>query len=149
IQISPNGTNPVGTTHTFTAHVNVSDGSGGFVNAPAGTPISFTIDSGPGSFTTPNPCTTVGSSGNCTITITSASIGTSVVSAHVTTSVGGVTLTRDTDGVGDNSGPATKVWVSAQIAIAPSATNEVGHAHTFTLTLTKNSGAGMVPAPGE
>ena len=57
IQITPNGVNRVGQTHTFTAHVNVNDGSG-FVNAPDGTQISFTIDSGPGSFTSANPCTT-------------------------------------------------------------------------------------------
>ena len=50
IQITPNGVNRVGQTHTFTAHVNVNDGTG-FVNAPDGTQISFTIDSGPGAFT--------------------------------------------------------------------------------------------------
>ena len=50
------------TTHTFTAHVNVNDGNG-FVNAPDGTQISFTIDSGPGTFTSANPCTTVGGDG--------------------------------------------------------------------------------------
>ena len=50
IQITPNGVNRVGDTHTFTAHVNVNDGTG-FVNAPDGTQISFTIDAGPGSFT--------------------------------------------------------------------------------------------------
>ena len=33
IQITPNGVNRVGATHTFTAHVNVNDGTG-FVNAP-------------------------------------------------------------------------------------------------------------------
>ena len=36
IQITPNGVNRVGQTHTFTAHVNVNDG-GGFAPAPAGT----------------------------------------------------------------------------------------------------------------
>src|SRR5262249_5134549 len=41
IQISPNGTNPVGANHVFTAHVNVNDGSGaGFQPAPDGTQIS-------------------------------------------------------------------------------------------------------------
>jgi len=110
ISITPNGTNPVGTTHTFTAHVNVNNGSG-FANAPAATPISFTIDGGgPGSFTTPNPCATVAATGSCTITLTSATAGTTVVSAHVTASVGGVTLTRHTNGSGANSGPATKLW---------------------------------------
>ena len=58
----------------------------GFVNAPAGTSISFTIVSGPGSFTTANPCTTVGTTGSCTVTPRSRpTTGTTVVSAHVTT----------------------------------------------------------------
>ena len=38
IQITPaTATNPVGTNHTLHCHINVNDGSGGFVNAPAGT----------------------------------------------------------------------------------------------------------------
>src|SRR5204863_5965929 len=36
ISISPNGVNRVGATHTFTAHVDVNDGTG-FVNATDGT----------------------------------------------------------------------------------------------------------------
>ena len=62
IQITPNGTNPVGTTHTFTAHVNVNDGTG-FANAPAGTHVGFTIDSGPGHVRPADRCTTVGAHG--------------------------------------------------------------------------------------
>src|SRR4051794_13632578 len=57
ISITPNGVNRVGQTHTFTAHVNVNTGSG-FVPAPDGTQINFTIDGGPGAFTSANPCTT-------------------------------------------------------------------------------------------
>jgi hypothetical protein len=71
IQITPDGTNRVGATHTFTAHVAINTGSG-FSNAPDGTAISFTIDSGPGSFTTTSPCTTTGGTGSCTIGLTSA-----------------------------------------------------------------------------
>jgi hypothetical protein len=111
IQITPQlATNPVGVNHVFTGHVNINTGTGGYVNAPDGTQISFTIDSGPGSFTTANPCTTAGGTGSCTITLTSATAGTTVVSAHTTVSVGGVSLTRHTNGSGANSGPATKLW---------------------------------------
>jgi hypothetical protein len=151
IQISPNGVNRVGATHTFTAHVNVNDGlGGGFVNAPDGTAISFTIDSGPGSFTSPNPCTTSGGTGSCTITLSSAVTGVTTVSAHSTLLVSGVSLTRNTNGVGANSGPATKTWVNAAISIAPNATNEVGQPHTFTVTLQKDvgDGAGFVAFAG-
>ena len=68
------------------------------------------------------------------------------VSAHTTVSVGGVSLTRHTNGTGANSNPAVKTWVNARIAIAPNATNEVGQAHTFTVTLQKDTGTGTFVA---
>jgi hypothetical protein len=147
ILITPNGVNHVGLTHVFTAHVNINAGNGaGFVNAPDGTQISFTIDSGPGGFTTVNPCTTAGGSGSCQIGLTSNATGTTTVSAHTNVTVGGVSLHRDTKGSGANSGPASKLWVNAAIQIAPNATNEVGHPHTFTVTLLFDTGSGFVPA---
>jgi hypothetical protein len=70
IQISPlAATNEVGSPHTFTAHVNVNDGSG-FSNAPANTVVGFTKLSGPGVLSA-NSCTTVGTSGECSITLSS------------------------------------------------------------------------------
>src|SRR6266536_3942375 len=150
ISITPSGVNPIGATHTFTGHVEINAGNGaGFVNAPNGTSISFTIDSGPGSFQTASPCTTAGGTGSCTIDLKSLVTGTTTVSAHSMVTVGGISLTRDTNGSGANSNPATKQWVTAKIAIAPSATNEVGHAHTFTVTLQKDPGTGYVAAAGE
>jgi len=150
IQISPNGTNRVGQTHTFTGHVNVNDGTGS-ANAPDGTLISFSIDSGPGSFVGGvNTCTTSGGTGSCTVQITSAVTGVTTVSAHTTLAVDTVSLTRNTDGTGGNSGPATKTWVNAKISIAPTATNEVGHSHMFTVTVMKDTGTGtFVAAAGE
>src|SRR4029079_4209562 len=109
IQVTPPGINPVGATHTFTGHVNVNDGTG-FVNAPDGTQISFTIDSGPGAFTTTNPCVTAGGTGSCSINLSSAVTGVTTVSAHTTLAVSGVTLTRHTDDTGANSDPATKTF---------------------------------------
>ena len=65
-------------------------------------------------------------------------------------SVGGVSLTRDTNGVPANSGPAVKTWVNAKITITPNATNAVGQPHTFTATLSKDTGTGtFVAAAGE
>ena len=62
----------MGTNHTLTGHVNVNDGSG-FANAPAGTLITFSKVSGPGSFVgAVNTCTTIGTTGSCTVQITSA-----------------------------------------------------------------------------
>jgi uncharacterized repeat protein (TIGR01451 family) len=110
IEITPaNATNPISTNHVLTAHVNVNSGTG-FANAPDGTQISFTIDSGPGSLTTANPCTTSGGTGSCSITLTSATPGTTIVSAHTTVVVGGVSLTRNTDGSSANSGAASKLF---------------------------------------
>ena len=156
IQITPNGTNRVGASHTFTAHVNADLGEGGgFQNAPDGTVITFTTVDANGATSTPNPptsCTTAGGTGSCTTTISSPTTGTSTVSAHTTfTTPGGVILTRSTDGTGANSGPAVKTWVNARISITPNATNEVGQPHTFTVALEKDlgDGAGFVPAAGE
>ncbi|HXL42746.1 MAG TPA: hypothetical protein VN960_01670, partial [Gaiellaceae bacterium] len=149
ISITPSGVNPLGATHTFTGHVEINAGNGSWVNAPNGTSISFTIDSGPGAFQTANPCTTSGGSGSCTVDLKSLVAGTTIVSAHSTLSVGGISLTRHTNGSGANSAPATKQWVAAQIAIAPNATNEVGQPHTFTVTLQKDPGSGYVAASGE
>ena len=53
VRIAASGTSEVGITRMLTAHVNVCDGSGSHP-APDGTAIAFTIDSGPGTFTTPS-----------------------------------------------------------------------------------------------
>jgi hypothetical protein len=151
IQISPlTATNPTGTNHTLTGHVNVNDGTD-FVSAPDGTAIGFSILSGPGSFVGGvNSCTTSGGTGSCTVQITSTVTGTTVIRATSTVTVVGVALTRATgDGLAGDSDDAQKSWGSARISIAPNATNEIGQPHTFTVTLEKNTGSGFVPAAGE
>src|SRR4029079_16981437 len=61
IQITPaTASNEIGTTHTLTVHVNVTDVSG-FSNAPVGTTVTANITAGPGSFVgggTSKTCTT-------------------------------------------------------------------------------------------
>jgi hypothetical protein len=152
VQITPpTATNRVGTDHVLTGHVNVNDGSGaGFVNAPAGTTITFAL-TGAGAFDGPSTCTTSGTTGSCTVQIKSTATGSSTVTASTTVTVGGVALTRTTgDGLAGDGAPAQKTWVNAKIAIAPSATNAIGQPHTFTVTLSKDTGTGtFVPAPGE
>jgi hypothetical protein len=144
IQITPaNATNPVGTTHTLTGHVNVNDGSGaGFVNAPDGTVINFTLSNAGGataSFVGPSSCTTPGAgapgSGSCTVVISSPTAGTTTIHATTDVSVGGVSLHRETNNTAGNSGDATKVWLNpdANIQITPpTAVNPVGTNHTLT-----------------
>jgi hypothetical protein len=149
IQLTPpTATNMIGTNHVMTCHVNVNDGSGGFANAPAGTVCTGSIQSGPGSFVGSNQCTTVGATGSCQLTITSATPGTTVVRATTTLSVGGVVLTRATnDAHAGDSPDAQKTWVNARISIAPNGTNEVGHNHTFTVTIEQDTGSGFAPVP--
>jgi hypothetical protein len=152
IQITPaTATNPLGTNHVLTGHVNVNDGSGGFANAPEGTTISFSIVSGPGAFVGPSSCTTVDGSGSCTVTITSSATGSTKIRGATDVTVGGVSLHRETgDEQAGDGADATKLWASAKISIAPSATNEVGQSHTFTVTLLKDTSTGtLVPAAGE
>jgi hypothetical protein len=111
IAITPaTANNPVGTNHVLTLHVDVDPGTG-FVNAPAGTSITASIQSGPGSFVGSPTCLTVAATGSCTVTITSATTGTTVVRGTTTVSVGGVSLTRTTGDahVGD-SADASKNW---------------------------------------
>jgi uncharacterized repeat protein (TIGR01451 family) len=145
IQITPSATNPVGATHTFTAHVNVNN-AGTVGNAPNGTPISFTIDSGPGAFTSPNPCMTAGGTGSCTITLISNVTGATVVSAHVTVSVRGLSLTRQTDGTGGNSTPATKLWAVA--AVQTSVIAASGPITTVTAGTVVHDQVAVAKAPG-
>ena len=130
-------TDTVGDIHVLTAHVDFNNGSGGgFVSAPAGTPITFAIDpsSTTGTFTTPSTCTTIGTTGSCTASITSTLPGVTIVTAGgsfnvCTVAAACATVTRVTgDSLSGDSPAATKTWVKAQPAIAttPSAGGTTG-----------------------
>jgi Prealbumin-like fold domain len=78
------------------------------------------------------------------------------INASVSLTVGGVALTRDTDPVTlapsgpGGTGPATKVFVDAQIGLSPlSDTNGVTENHTVTVSVDQNDGlgGGFVDAP--
>jgi uncharacterized repeat protein (TIGR01451 family) len=132
IQIAGTKTNEVGVDHTFTATVQVNDGSGaGFVNAPDGTKVLFVIqntngasakldatadENGDGIFDNDQIATTTG--GVASVTINSSTAGKVIANAYTYTtaagvntpllSVGGVGLVRDTDtGTSAKSGPST------------------------------------------
>src|SRR6266542_1619439 len=146
IQITPaTDTDEINDTHTLTGHVNINDGTGQ-TNAPAGTTISFAIASGPGSLGS-SSCLTSGGTGSCTVTLTSATPGTTVVNATTTVSVLGNALTRTTNGVGANSGPASKTWVDANIPLPPATdTDAIGDTHTLTAHVNVDPGTGFVNA---
>ncbi len=150
IQISPlTATNAVGQPHIFTGHVNINTGTGGYVNAPAGTTINFTIVSGPGTLSAAS-CTTVGATGSCSVTLNNTTgAGVTIVRAATDVVVGGLTLHRQTgDGLAGDSANATKTWVDANIQISPlAATNAVGSPHVYTGHVNVNDGSGFVNAP--
>jgi hypothetical protein len=139
ISISPNGVNAVGSNHTFTVTVTKND-SGSFV-AASGAHVDVTLTDGSSAVhTSPTgTCTNSGpntdSNGQCTITFTSNTNGTVTGSATASLTVDGVPLSRSTNGQSGNSGTVVKRFVDANISISPpSAVNEVGVEHTFTIT---------------
>jgi len=142
ISITPStATNRVGDPHTFTVTLwkDLGDGAG-FVKAQ-GEDVDFTLtDTNGASHSAPTgSCTTAGANtdanGECTITFTSSATGKVTAHASSTLTLAGLPVTVETDGSSLNSGNAVKTFVDAKISIAPSATNRVGQAHTFTVTL--------------
>ncbi len=142
IAIGPSGVNEVGDDHVFTASVRVDPGTGE-VPAPDGTVIAVEKLSGPGVLSATS-CVTGGGTGSCTVTLSSDVAGVSVVRASTLIDVDGVVFELGTDGQGDNSGPATKRWVDASVAITPDGVNPVGEEHTFTVVATAYP-SGAVP----
>ena len=139
----PTATNAVGAPHTF--HVTVTA-------IPSGaTPVSFgtitpVVTPTPSSMsTTCGSPTVVGNVATCTVTIDSTTPGTFLANVTAMVTMGGVTVTRTTAPDGSHagpggSGPATKIYSLPFITIAPSAVNEVGHQHVFTITVTSIPG---------
>ena len=159
ISLTPDGTNEVDDTHTFTCTIEVETSPGVFVPAPDDTECEVSIVSGPGAITG-TPCMTVG--GSCTVTDTSPDAGIDEVQACATFTVLGVTFTDicttdrtpapTTDDcettptvtpLGEN---AVKCWVDARISITPNGNNPVNSPHTFTCTIEVDTGSGFVDA---
>ena len=115
----PIDTNSITEGHTFTVTVKQNSGNGaGFVNAPNGTPVTVTLTPSNGAMivNTVDTCASPGTSaGICTVTFTSTTTGTVTAHASVTLVVLGVTLTRQTNGIGQNSGDANKFFVAGSI----------------------------------
>jgi hypothetical protein len=142
IQVGVSGANPVNQARTITGTVYSNPGLG-FVPAPDGTVITFSIVSGPGVLT-PLSCTTTGGTGSCSVTLTSSEPGTTVVGATTDVMVGSVQLTRSAAG----AELATIAWVDAQIGLNPlSATNFVGAPQALSATVQQTTGPGWTAAP--
>jgi len=153
IAIGPSAVNQVGTAHVFTVTATAY--------VPSGTSVVFnsiTADAVDGSNNHPatdtSTCgspTVSGNTATCTLTINSATVDTFTANASATMTLGGLSVTRSTSGThGPNgSGPATKAYVNATIAIGPPmAVNLVGAPHTFTVTVTALPGTTGTPSFG-
>jgi hypothetical protein len=151
VQLTPTtSSTPAGTTQTLTCHVSVNEGFGDEPGS-IGSPCFVELISGPGTVSTQS-CVPAGVTGSCEVSFSSASTGTSVFRATVDPSVGGLTLHRETGDTHPGDGPNAQVaWVAARIRITPTATNEVGAPHTFSVVLEEDAGggAGFVPAAGQ
>ncbi len=120
INISPDGVNSIGESHTFTVKVETDDGTGsGFTDATDGTSVSVSLADANGAVNSvsSDECADFGtSSGTCNVTFTSDTAGTVTGSATTTFTLDGVELTRTTDATGDNSDVAVKEFVSGTIS---------------------------------
>ncbi len=150
IAIGPSAVNEVGTPHTFTVWVNQSFGG---IPSPAVDDTLVTVDLseefGASVDLVADNCADPGTvDGVCTVTFKSDTAGTVTGHASASVVVGTDTIKVETDGVGGNSGNATKRYVDAKISIAPGATNRVGQNHEFTVTVKMDAGdeAGWVNA---
>lgn len=141
----PLETNTVGDPHTFTVTVKQAVTSPTFVNVPDGTKPTVTLTNSAGATfsISSNTCATTGTvDGQCTVTFTSPTAGTVTGHASVSLTLAGLAVTRQTDGVGLNSGDAVKHFVAGSIAwtkvdnagvLQGGATFEVCKTHDFTL----------------
>jgi len=153
IAIGPDDVNEVGQEHTFTVWVNQTV-AGTTTPAPDGTIV--TVDLTPANGAAVNliddNCASPGTSGGmCTVTFSSDSAGTITGHASATVHLLDEDFFVETDGIGQNSGDATKRYVDAKISISPDDVNRVGDSHTFTVTVMQDDGlgGGFVAASGE
>src|SRR5207245_1252832 len=79
--------------------------------------------------------------GSCSVHLTSSTTGTTVVNASTTVLVSGVSLFRMTDGVGADSGTASKSWLAISVdkTAAPLSLTAPGGTFTFSVTVTNPS----------
>ncbi|MDY0341319.1 MAG: lamin tail domain-containing protein, partial [Coriobacteriia bacterium] len=111
ISITPlEATNPVGTNHTVTALVEVNAGAG-WVPAPDGTPVVFTLltNAARATFVTASTTTTRG--GVTSVTVVAENPGGATLRAITDVTIAGLVLRRETGSGGANSPDALKNWV--------------------------------------
>lgn len=159
IQIAPDGTNPLGATHTFTIIVNAIGGTAPYSFNPAGitaTVVPTTVID-PADYTVTNTscptATFVADVATCTLTVTSNKPAIFVANASATVQDAAsppTSVTVSTGVAAGQSPPATKYFVAARISLTPAtATNASGQDHTITATVEQNDGSGWALASGK
>lgn len=150
IILSPlTATNKVGDDHVVTATVSTHNGDGVWTSAVNGTLVTFTLPvNTPGATFNGGISTCTTTAGTCSITINSTVTG--HIEIHASSDPVVLTLPLHVEtGVGaNNSADAQKDYVNARIAIASTETNKVGDPHTFTVTVSKDTGSGFTGVAG-
>ena len=159
ITIAPDGVNNINDPHTFTVTVKQHAGTqpssnpADYVNAPDGTIVTVTLTPTEGAQNpvpvSSNTCATGTVGGQCAVTFNSNTPG--IITGHASVSLtfnfpGGnpasIQLTRETDGQGNNSDDAVKIYVGGSLTwvkhdnagrLLPGATFEVCRTHDFNL----------------
>ncbi|MFO8073263.1 MAG: hypothetical protein R6V85_15440 [Polyangia bacterium] len=138
----------MGDSHTFTITVTAAGAE------PTDWAITPTVSPTPDSQSDTCDDPTVASDGmsaTCSVTVSDSGAGEFSASAQADVTFPQSTVVSvETDGEGDNSGPATKTYVDAAIRLTPlEAVNVIGDAHTITATvlIDDGSGGGWANAP--
>lgn len=160
LDVSPDtADNLVDTDHVFTVDVEMDLGDEvGWQPVPDGSEVALAL-TGVGAITSVGDggtidadglggtCMTV--DGQCLVTITSPDAGQSSLVATYTgvATNGEITNADESAQFGDE--PAEKHWVDYALTMNEDAVNPIGTTHTFTATLTTDTGDGFGPAAGE
>ena len=146
IDITGDGTNRVGASHSFTATVKVDSGDGSGLVAASSVPVTIQKVDANNAVSVPagdQGCTT-NSSGVCSVSFTSNSTGTTTGTASANVTAAGLTfgIATGTDAAVVGNEAVLKTWVDATIDITGDGTNRVNAPHTFTVTVKADDGDG-------
>lgn len=149
IDITGDGTNRVGASHSFTATVKIDSGNGSGLVLASGVPVTIQKVDANGAVSVPagNQTCTTSASGVCSVSFTSNSTGTTTGTASASVTAAGLTfsIATGTDASVAANEAVLKTWVDATIDITGDGTNRVNAPHTFTVTVKADDGDGTGP----
>lgn len=142
LQLDPElAANQLGFEHTLTATLEFDrDDERGFVAAPAGETITFTLGDGSPGTLSAESCTT-DDSGQCSVTLQSNTPGLSQITAAW---AGDIAVDETLSLPAEATATAQKYWVDVRLLLEPlQAANRVGQPHTITARLEFDAGDGF------